>query len=458
MSEKKPRKDKDAVTSVLGGISSIPILLNRIFKHDTQGMLAAIAVIMVIGIINIFSSTFVKDNMDGIGMNYHLVRQFIYYVVGGLAAWFMYFVNYERIFNNKRNAKLLAWATVIALLLVFPMGEVVNGARRWIHLPGNVAVQPSEFAKLTAVLWAAHCLSKGLDFNRVPELWKDRNNIPYLKDWDNRNPIGNIIKGLASLVWPGNWNSALLMPVIFAVITIKQPDMGTAVLILGFPAALLALSGLKPKTLGMSVLLGLAIFLFAALTSPYRRERIMTMYDPFSHAQDLGYQAVQSIVAVGSGGVTGQGIGMGTSKYLFLPEAHTDFAFAVWSQETGLLGSLILLLAVLLFTYYGIRITLKAHNSFSALVAAGITLIISGQALFNMLMVSGLAPVTGVPLPFVSYGGSSLVMNCMAVALLANISNRTDWIKSKKIGGVGVIPSIREETQSRFKPQRLNEY
>ena len=164
-----------------------------------------------------------------------------------------------------------------------------------------------------------------------------------------------------------------------------------------------------------------------------------------------GLPTVQGLLAVGSGGFLGEGFMQGTSKYFYLPEAHTDFAFAVWAQEMGFLGAVFVVILVAAFTYYGFRIANKARDEFGKWLAMGITLLISGQALFNIAMVCGIMPVTGVPLPFVSYGGSSLLMNFMAIGLLASIGRR-NVEGVKQVGTVEDLPSLREETQSRFKP------
>lgn len=179
----------------------------------------------------------------------------------------------------------------------------------------------------------------------------------------------------------------------------------------------------------------------------------MTWIDPWSQARDSGYQTVQGLLAVGSGGLLGQGFLNGTSKYFYLPEAHTDFAFAVWAQEMGLIGALAVVFFIAMFTYFGFRIANKARDEFGKWLAIGITVLISGQAFFNIAMVCGMLPVTGVPLPFISYGGSSLLMNYMAIGILANIARRSvEGVKN--IGTKELLPSLREETQSRFKPER----
>ena len=227
--------------------------------------------------------------------------------------------------------------------------------------------------------------------------------------------------------------------------------MGTTILIFGFSFILIYLAGFDGKFFGGAFAVAGFLGFIAARSSPYRWERIQSWFDPWPHAQDMGYQTVQGLLAVGSGGFLGEGFMQGTSKYFYLPEAHTDFAFAVWAQEMGFLGAVFVVILVAAFTYYGFRIANKARDEFGKWLAMGITLLISGQALFNIAMVCGIMPVTGVPLPFVSYGGSSLLMNFMAIGLLASVGRR-NVEGVKQVGTVEDLPSLREETQSRFKP------
>ena len=234
-------------------------------------------------------------------------------------------------------------------------------------------------------------------------------------------------------------------------IIILQPDMGTTVLIFGFSFVLIYLAGFDGKFFGGAFVIAGFLGFIAARMSPYRWERIQSWFDPWPHAQDMGYQTVQGLLAVGSGGILGEGFMQGTSKYFYLPEAHTDFAFAVWAQEMGFVGAVFVVVLIAAFTYFGFRISNKARDEFGKWLAMGITLLISGQALFNIAMVCGIMPVTGVPLPFVSYGGSSLLMNFMAIGLLASIGRR-NVEGVKQVGTAEPLPSLREETQSRFKP------
>ncbi len=317
-------------------------------------------------------------------------------------------------------------ATLIGMVLVLVAGSVINGARRWIVI-GPVSIQPSEFAKLAAIIWTSAKLST------MRKWGKSRYN----------NPLTNLQGYVSERV--GYMLPMLVWPIIFAVLTILQPDMGTTVLIFGFSFILIYLAGFDGRCLA-----GVIGFI-AARMSPYRWERIQSWFDPWPHAQDMGYQTVQGLLAVGSGGILGEGFMQGTSKYFYLPEAHTDFAFAVWAQEMGFIGAVFVVLLVAAFTFFGFRIANRSRDEFGKWLAMGITLLISGQALFNIAMVCGIMPVTGVPLPFISYGGSSLLMNFMAIGLLASVGRR-NVEGVKQVGTAEALPSLREETQSRFKP------
>ncbi len=401
----------------------------QFIKNDAQGMLLCVVILIVIGCINVFSATFVEGVVDGRDMLGSVGKHMIFLIASVFIGWLVYHVDYRLWRNEKVNIVLCAFVIAGFLLVIFT-GPVINGAKRWIVLPFlPISIQPSEFAKLVGIIWAASCLSYDLE-KRKKITW---NSVLQM----SRYKI---------MCFP---SKSLWAALVFAFFTILQPDMGTAVIILGFAGLLLFYSGLSWRAVGILSGIGLLLGTFLVLTSEYRLNRIRALYDPFSSAQDLGYQGVQSIIAVGSGGILGQGGASGASKYFYLPEAHTDFAFAVWAQETGFLGALVVVAAVVGFTYHSIRISLNGKDYFATLLGLGITSLISCQAVFNMLMVCGIAPVTGVPLPFISYGGSSLAMNCIAIALLTRIAKESDVEKSTARAEVP-LPSLREETRSRF--------
>ena len=402
-----------------------------LFRNDLQGMLLPIVLITIIGSVNIFSATYISSIYENTGLLGYFWKHIVFLLISLAAGIILYRYDYRQLQKDHMLQRIMV-ATLVGLVLVLIMGAVINGARRWI-LIGPISVQPSEFAKLAALIWTSAKLSS-------------------LRKWGkprHTNPLINM-KGYfgerISYMFP-----MLSWPAVFAGLTFIQPDLGTTILIFGFSFILIYLAGFDGKFFGGAFAVAGLLGFIAARSSPYRWERIQSWFDPWPHAQDMGYQTVQGLLAVGSGGFLGEGFMQGTSKYFYLPEAHTDFAFAVWAQEMGFLGAVFVVILVAAFTYYGFRIANKARDEFGKWLAMGITLLISGQALFNIAMVCGIMPVTGVPLPFVSYGGSSLLMNFMAIGLLASIGRR-NVEGVKQVGTVEDLPSLREETQSRFKP------
>jgi cell division protein FtsW len=216
----------------------------------------------------------------------------------------------------------------------------------------------------------------------------------------------------------------IAITLIMGVLVLKQPDMGTAAVIVGLSLVLYILAGIPRSELyflGMSVA---AMVVYLVHAASYRAERIWAWLDPWAYQQTSGYQTVQSLLAIGSGGLFGSGLGMGSSKFNYLPEAHTDFAFAVLCQEMGFVGAFVVLMLLGAMAWYGIQIASRAADGYGFMLAAGITTLVVGQAIGNIAMVSGIIPVTGVPLPFISFGGTSLIVNCAAVGLLISVGRR----------------------------------
>ena len=407
-----------------------------LFKNDLQGMLLPILLITIIGSVNIFSATYISSIYENTGLLGYFTKHMGYLLFSMAVGVVLYRYDYRKLQKPHMLQRIMI-ATLIGMVLVLLIGSVINGARRWIVI-GLVSIQPSEFAKLAAIIWTSAKLST------MRKWGKPRYN----------NPLTNLQGYVGERV--GYMLPMLVWPIIFAVLTILQPDMGTTVLIFGFSFILIYLAGFDGRFFGGAFAVAGVIGFIAARMSPYRWERIQSWFDPWPHAQDMGYQTVQGLLAVGSGGILGEGFMQGTSKYFYLPEAHTDFAFAVWAQEMGFVGAVFVVLLVAAFTYFGFRIANKSRDEFGRWLAMGITLLISGQALFNIAMVCGIMPVTGVPLPFISYGGSSLLMNFMAIGLLASVGRR-NVEGVKQVGTAEDLPSLREETQSRFKPKVIQE-
>lgn len=288
-----------------------------------------------------------------------------------------------------------AVVVVIALLAVVlapGIGRTAGGARRWLPL-GPVAVQPSEFAKLVCILYLARWLASREDCLR------DRMSV-YLK--------------------------AMIVPGILVALVLVEPDLGTAILIGAVATVVLVLGGIPwTFTLGGAVAV-VPVIATAVVSAGYRRQRLLAFLNPWADPSGTGFQMVQSYLALGRGGLLGRGLGQGTQKLFYLPEAHTDFIFAVLGEELGFVGAAGVCLLFLLLVWRGFRVASRCQGLYEAYLAGGCTALVALQALINMGVVVGLLPTKGLPLPFISLGGSSLVVTCMAVGLLLNLSRRAE--------------------------------
>jgi cell division protein FtsW len=317
---------------------------------------------------------------------YYLKRQLLWLGIGLAAAYACYRMDYRRL---RAIAPYCLVAGIVGLGLVFVphIGLGVNGGRRWIGT-GSVSLEPSEFAKLALVIYLSAVLSAK----------------------------GERITSLARGLFP------LCIPVaIMAVLVLKEPDMGTASLMLFIALALFFAAGARLVHLTAVVF---AMVPFAALTvlaSPYRRARIFAFLDPWKDPLNTGFHIVQSLLALGSGGLFGVGLGASRAKFFYLPEQYTDFIFSVLGEELGLIGTLAVIALFITLAYRSIRIALAAPDRFGFFLAIGCAAMITIQAFVNIGVVSSSWPVTGVPLPFISFGGSSLVVCLVGVALIANV-------------------------------------
>lgn len=373
-----------------------------LFKSDTEPIVIIMAILLVTGTINVFSSSYVLAVMDFENPYYFLQRHLQWLVLGIAACWICRRMNYQRL----RGLMLVGLAVTLFLLVaVLFVGTTINGAQRWLAV-GPLSFQPAEFAKLMAVLLEAFSISSVLGKERFR---MDR-------DWPR-------------VVVP--FGAILLM----AFLVYREPDFGTACIVFGVPL-LMALALLIPPRYWLGIVpMGLLAAFAIGMLQPYRMKRIEVWFDPWSDARDAGYQMVQSLSTIGSGGIFGMGFGDGVSKYEYLPEAHTDFAFAIFSQEHGFFGVLLIffLLAVLLIIC--MRVAARAKDTFGQVLSLGIIFLVLGQALANLAMVAGLLPVVGVPLPFISYGGSSLIVTMAGMGMLLGIADRSraeDTAKKKR--------------------------
>jgi cell division protein FtsW len=277
-----------------------------------------------------------------------------------------------------------ALAACVAVLLVAPP---INGAQRWFVF-GPVSVQPAELAKLAVCLWVCAVLARRPAPRTLGELMK---------------PVGIVV-------------------VLFGGLIVIEPDLGTTISLFLMVAGILLVSGIPLRVFALAGSFAVAAGLLAIWMEPYRRERVFSFLDPWQDAQGAGFQNVQAMIGMGSGGITGEGLGQGIQKVNFLPEAHTDMIFAVVGEELGFVGSAAVIAAFAVFAWAGFRIALQCRDPFGKRLAAGITTLVCGQAAVNLAAVLGIAPLTGIPLPFVSYGGSSLLVLLAGVGVLLNIA------------------------------------
>lgn len=357
-------------------------------RLDIQILLTATALVIIGLVMNLSASSIPSAEATGSAFTF-FGRQFLWTALGFAALLIGARIDYRRLRGWTYVGLPLAWVA-LALTLVPGVGRTAGGASRWIVL-GPVSVQPSEAAKLAILLFGADVLSRKLG---------------RLDDWRH-------------LVVP-----FLAATGITAIIVLMQPDFGTAVII-GVSALLMAfLAGAPLRHLGAVLAVSGIVGVPVMLTAPYRRARIFGFLNASEDLLNTGWQHAQGLVALGSGRFFGVGLGASRQKYLYLPNAHTDFIFAILGEETGLAGTVTVLLLFGLLAVLGIRAARRAPDAFGFLLAAGVTGWLGLQVLVNIGAVAGVLPITGVPLPLVSFGGSSLVFSLAAIGLLASVARR----------------------------------
>jgi cell division protein FtsW len=350
-------------------------------------LLALTLVLNVIGLVMVLSASSVHDLRVYHSAWYSFVHQLAYLIAGGAALAVAVKIDYH---HWRRVAPLMLGGCMFLLLLVLVpgIGVRVSGSARWLGA-GPIQFQPSELTKLALAIFCADVLCRRA--RRIDD-------------------------GLYAL-----------MPVLLAfggsgVLIMAQPDMGTTLVMATIVFAVLFIGGVRLRSIFSMAAMGAFAAFVLGMVEPYRRARMLAFLHPLADKSNTGYQSVQGLVALGSGGLTGVGLGASRAKWGFLPNAHTDFIFAIIGDELGLVGSLIVVALFVGFGVLGIRAAVRAPDRYGALLATGITAWLIGQAVLNIGAVVGLLPVTGVPLPFVSYGGTSLVIAMAAVGILLNVA------------------------------------
>ncbi|MFL5954306.1 MAG: putative lipid II flippase FtsW [Gaiellaceae bacterium] len=353
--------------------------------HSRLLILVTLALV-AFGLVMVYSATSAAAAVGGKDPGYYLKRQGIYAALGIVLMAFAQRWDYRRL---KALAPPLVLLSLGLLVAVLAIGPAINGARRWISF-GPAVFQPSELAKVSLAIWAAAYLSRRTAPQNLRELWR---------------PVG-------------------ALTCVFCLLLVLEPDLGTTIALAVMLMGILVVSGVPMTTIGAAVAIASSAGLAAIMQRAYSRERFFAFLHPWHDAAGTGYQILQAMIGMGSGHIFGVGLGEGVQKIFYLPEAHTDMMLANIGEELGLVGVTAVICAYALFAYAGFDIALRCKDPFGKRLATGLTMLVCGQAAINIFAVMGTAPLTGIPLPFLSYGGSSLVVLLAAVGILLNIGQR----------------------------------
>jgi cell division protein FtsW len=353
-------------------------------------MFTVTAILVFIGLVMVFSASAVMAK-ERYGSAYEfLIKQMIWAVAGLIAMIVAMKVDYKHLKQPAIVFTLLG-ATTVFLISVFFLDRA-HGTHRWFHL-GPFSFQPSELAKPALILFLA---------------WFLENKTKAMDDWRN-----TLLPAVAPTV-------------VFLALIVFQPDLGTAIACAGITACVLFVAGIRLRYFGYAFLASLLPLYFLIFHVSYRKDRILAFLNPYADPQGRGFHMIQSLIAVATGGVTGLGLMEGKQKLFYLPEPHTDFIFAVTAEELGLVGALTVVILFAIFLWRGTRAALRTQDNFGRFLAVGITSMIVLQAFINISVVLGLMPTKGIPLPFVSYGGSSLFVTLACVGVLLNITKQAE--------------------------------
>lgn len=353
--------------------------------YDNYVFYTTLALVFV-GVVMVFSASFVQSKFKLNDPYYFLKRDLIYATLGFVAMMFTSNIHYRKL--EKYSNMLLIVSAVLLLLVLTPLGVRIYGAKRWLGV-GSFTIQPAEIAKFVSIIFTAKLIEKNYDK----------------------------MKSLKKGVIP-----ALLIPLLFFGLIIVQPNLSTAGTIVMATFVMLFVAGMDMKV--VYAMFGAGAGLFAAMVAiaPYRLKRVTAFLDPFQDPLGAGYQVIQSLYALGSGGLFGLGLGRSRQKYFYIPEPQNDFIFAIIGEELGLIGCIIVIMLFVFLVYRCVRIALRCPDVFSCMLVIGIAAQIGIQAALNIAVATSSMPVTGVALPFISYGGTSLVIFMSAIGIILNIS------------------------------------
>jgi cell division protein FtsW len=350
-------------------------------------LLFVVVALMGVGLVMVYSASSITSLAQMSDSLYYFKRQLLWVIVGLAAMLLTSGIPYNKL--EKIAVPLLGIAIVLLIIVLIPgVARDIGGAKRWIRF-GSIGFQPSEFAKICFVLYMAHSISV------------------------RQKVIKNFLHGML----PDLFVTALVFVLIY-----KEPNLSTATLIGGTYFAMYFLGSGSLINLGALAGCGAVLVTSLIFQAGYRMKRFWAFIDPWENAKTSGYHIIQSLVAIGSGGIWGLGLGQSRQKFFILPERHTDFIFAITCEELGLIGGVAVLILFFILIWRGLYIASRAPNTFGFLTAAGITTVIGLQVIVNIGVVLSLMPTTGVTLPFISYGGSSTLFLAIGIGILLNIS------------------------------------
>lgn len=387
-------------------------MIHKMKDYDFTLMITPI-LLAAFGIVMIYSASMVTAVVEGLGSTYYLFKQLQWFIIGLIGFVFCCVFPYR---HYQRMIKAIVLLSIILLIVVLLYGQEANNATRSLVLFGSISIQPSEFIKLGLILYLASVYSKKQEY----------------------------ITEFSKAVLP-----PLILTGLFLGLILLQPDIGTAATIFLFACAIIFSSGIHFKHL--FILIGISVILFVitipSMITDVRIARFTGAYEPFSTPETGGYHLIQSYLAIGVGGLTGEGLGQSVQKLGYLWGAHTDFIMSVIAEELGLIGVIIVIGMLMIIVLRGFYIARECEDSFGSLIAIGISSMIGIQALINLGAISGVLPITGIPLPFLSYGGSSLLVLMISMGILNNIAMS---VKKRK------QQPVREETTHRKLNRELN--
>lgn len=350
-------------------------------------MLVCTLMLLTIGVVMVYSASAVLAFHEFGDYYYYLKRQLLFAVLGIVAMIFTMNVDYL-VWKKYAKIGLIVCFILLVVVLVPGIGVVRGGARSWLGI-GSFGIQPSEFMKMGMILFLSKLLS------------------------EQQNKITLFTQGLLPPL--------ALMGVAFGLIML-QPDLGTGAVLVGASLLIIYTAGARMLHLSYLVLVGVAGLVGLIIAAPYRLQRITAFLDPWQDPQGAGYQAIQSLYAIGPGGLVGLGLGMSRQKYSYLPEPQTDFIFSIIAEELGFIGGSLVLVLFMLLVWRGMRTAITAPDTFGSLLATGIVGMIAVQVVINIGVVIGMFPITGITLPLISAGGSSLTLMLTSIGILLNIS------------------------------------